>query len=98
RSLTSVMVWVAPVLLIAHAVAWARYAGGAEGGPGLLELMQGSAAGRMEMLRIVLALLALWALALARRPRLAAAFALGAVFASGYAGHSAVFAPLLLVP
>jgi copper transport protein len=97
RSVANGLAWAAPVLLIGHAYAWAAYAGG-ENGPGMLTLLQSSPTGRMELLRIILAVLALWALVLARRPRIAAPFALAAVLVSGYAGHSAVFSPMLLVP
>jgi putative copper export protein len=50
------------------------------------------------MWRTGLALLALWALALARRPALALLFALGALAVSGATGHSAAIAPVWAVP
>ncbi|MEO9116679.1 MAG: copper resistance protein CopC [Gemmatimonadaceae bacterium] len=45
--------------------------------------------GRMESCRTGLALLALWAIALARRPRMALVFAFLALVVSGASGHSA---------
>jgi copper transport protein len=54
--------------------------------------------GRVEVLRIGLALLALWALTLARRSRLACLFAAAALAASGLTGHAAAVRPLLAAP
>jgi copper transport protein len=58
----------------------------------------GTLAGRVELARTGLALLMLWALALARRPRLAAGFACAAVIAGALAGHPAAIQPLWTVP
>ncbi|AHG92244.1 copper resistance protein CopC (plasmid) [Gemmatirosa kalamazoonensis] len=57
-----------------------------------------SGVGRVELWRTGLALLALWALGLARRPRLALAFAWGALLVSGAVGHSMAMHAAWAVP
>ena len=54
--------------------------------------------GRVELARVVLATLALWAIALARRPVLALLFAGAAVLVSGAAGHPAGMHPAWAIP
>lgn len=88
----------APVLLAAHALAWAAYARGGHGDAPLQHLLFETASGHVEMVRAALALLALWALALARRPGLALGFALAAVAISGITGHAAAIHPTGAVP
>jgi len=61
-------------------------------------LLTATAPGRVELARAALALLALWALALARRPGLALAFAAAALAASGATGHAAAIHPTWSVP
>lgn len=58
----------------------------------------GTAVGRVELWRASLALLAAWAIWVARRARLAFVFAAAAVAVSGASGHSAAIAPLWNVP
>jgi copper transport protein len=95
--ITLVLAWAAPLLLAAHAVAWAIYARGTGDEP-LGRLLLGTLPGRVEVVRAVCALLALWGLALARRPGLALAFAAAAVVASGLTGHAAALHPGWTVP
>jgi copper transport protein len=57
-----------------------------------------STVGRVELWRWALGLLALWAIALARRPRFALLFAMGALAVSGASGHSAAMAPMWAIP
>jgi putative copper export protein len=89
----------APLLLAGHLAAWlvnaspdhsltSEWAGRA--------LLSGP--GRVEALRTALALLSLWALALARRPRMAALFAFAAVAVSGATGHSMAIHPFWSTP
>lgn len=54
--------------------------------------------GALEVARVALALLALWSLGLARRPGLAAAFALVATAISGASGHPAVMSSAWSIP
>ena len=58
----------------------------------------GNEVGRMEIVRVILAVLAVWALALARRPAIALFFAAACLMVSGAIGHSAAIAPALAVP
>src|SRR5512138_233451 len=99
RRLTTVFAILAPVLLGAHMVAWlintapdnqldASWAGAA------LETI----VGKIEMWRTGLAVLALWAWWLARRPALALGFAAAALALSGASGHSAAIQPQWGVP
>ena len=54
--------------------------------------------GKIELWRVGLTALAVWAWWIARRPRLALAFAAAALAVSGAAGHSAAIQPLVSVP
>lgn len=89
----------APVLLAAHLAAWLVHTAPDQ----RLSVSWASSAfatavGRIELWRTGLALLVLWAWALARRPRLALLFATGALLASSAAGHSAAIHPLIAIP
>jgi copper transport protein len=57
-----------------------------------------SAVGGVEIWRTGLALLAFWALVLARRQRLGLCFAVAALIVSGASGHSAAMAPMWTEP
>ena len=54
--------------------------------------------GLNELLRLVFAALSAWAVLLAKRVRLAFAFALAAVLAGGAIGHAAAIDPLIAIP
>jgi copper transport protein len=58
----------------------------------------GREVGLTELIRLVLAALCAWALLLARRTRIAFAFALAAVLAGGAIGHPAAIDPLIAIP
>jgi copper transport protein len=58
----------------------------------------GSTVGQIELLRVVLALLALWAIALARREVLALTFGGACLLVSGAVGHPAAIQPYLSIP
>jgi len=99
RSLTTGWAVAGVVLLGAHLVAWlintspehtldASWASAA----------LGTSVGHIELARVGLALLALWAWWLARRPRLALLFAAAALAVSGASGHSAAIQPAWGVP
>lgn len=100
RRLALAMAWAAPLLLAAHALAWAAYARGGhgDGHSPLTHLLFQTGPGHLEMSRAALALLALWALALARMPKLALGFALVAVLATGVTGHPAAIHPAWTIP
>ena len=87
------------LLLTIHLVAWAlsvspdRSLGGEQ-----MNAILGSRVGQVELTRTVLAVLSCWALVLARRTRLAIAFALAALLVGGATGHSAAIHSAWTVP
>jgi copper transport protein len=87
------------VTLVLHLFVWTlavspeRSLGGAQ-----LSAMLVSRVGRIEVARTALAVLACWALVLARRERLALLFAVGAVAVSSATGHSAAIHPGWTIP
>jgi copper transport protein len=87
----------ASVLLAAHFAAWLWHVTPGGGAPDLAAALR-SGPGRVEAVRVSLALLALWALGLAKRPGLGLTFAVVAVLVSGAAGHSAGIAPRWSIP
>jgi copper transport protein len=88
-----------PLLLAAHLILWAVNASpGHDLTTQTIADAMGSLPGRVEAARLGLAVLALWALALARRPGLALTVALLALVASGATGHSAAIHPALAIP
>jgi copper transport protein len=89
----------AAALLELHFLAWAMAVVPEHrlGGDQLGALLA-SGVGRVELVRTALAVLAAWALLLARRPRLALAFAAATLLVSGAAGHSAATHPEWAVP
>lgn len=89
----------AVVLLVLHHAAWALNAYPEHRfGADMLSVMLTTGIGRAELLRSALALLAVWAIVLARRPRLALPFAVAALLVSGYTGHATVTHPLWTTP
>jgi copper transport protein len=89
----------APVLLGAHLLTWLiNTSPDLRFDPAWAGSALGTTVGQVEMWRIGLTILALWAWWLARRPRLALAFAAGALVVSGAVGHSAAIHPEWGVP
>jgi copper transport protein len=99
RSVTTTLLLAAVILLGAHLVAWlintspdlrfdTEWAASA----------LGTTVGRIELARVGLTILALWAWWLARRTRLALAFAMLGIVVSGAVGHSAAIDPVWGVP
>ncbi|MDB4905429.1 MAG: copper resistance protein CopC [Gemmatimonadetes bacterium] len=89
---------IAPVLLALHLWAWM-----AQASPDALDgervsILLSSGVGHVELVRIALALLVLWALALARRPQLGLAFAGVALVVSGATGHAVAIHPAWAMP
>ena len=97
--LASALSIAAAVLLGLHLVVWALAVSpdGSLGGD-QVGAMLASRVGRMELARAALALLACWALVVARRDRLAMAFAVGAILVSSATGHSAAIHPAWTIP
>ena len=97
--LASALAIAAAAFLGLHLVVWALAVSpdGSLGGD-QMGAMLASRVGRMELARASLALLACWALVVARRDRLAMAFALGAILVSSATGHSAAIHPVWTIP
>ena len=99
RRATTTFLLAAVVLLGAHLVAWLINTS-----PDLrwdnewATSALGTTVGEIELARVSLTILALWAWWLARRTRPALAFAMLAVVVSGAVGHSAAIAPVWGVP
>jgi copper transport protein len=99
RSVTTVFAAAATILLGAHLVTWLiNTSPDLKFDPDWATSALGTTVGRIELWRVGLTILALWAWWLARRTRLALAFAAGAVAVSGAVGHSAAIAPAWAVP
>lgn len=97
--LASALAIATAVFLGLHLVVWALAVSpdGSLGGD-QMGAMLASRVGRMELARTSLALLACWALVIARRNRLAMAFAVGAILVSSATGHSAAIHPAWTIP
>jgi putative copper export protein len=78
---------------------WAQHAAPA-GGPdaGDLGAALASRSGRIGLVRVGLALLALWAVGLVRRPAVAAVPAFAAIVLSAWTGHPAALSPAVAIP
>lgn len=97
RRATLALAVAAPLLLAGHVAAWTLYVAPERTVEEALAVL-GTTAGRLEVLRLGLASLALWALALARRPRLALGFAALGVLAGSGLGHSGAIVPAASIP
>jgi copper transport protein len=99
RSATTAFAIAAPVLLGAHLVTWLiNTSPDLKFDPAWAASALTTTVGQIELWRVGLTILALWAWWLARRTRLALAFAAGAVVVSGAVGHPAAIAPAWAVP
>lgn len=88
----------APLLLAGDFLVWAITASPGADPAAAMAKAGRTTPGRIELLRLVLVLLAAWALALARRPRPAAVLAVAAVLVSGTLGHAMARSPLAAIP
>jgi copper transport protein len=98
-SLALFLAGLSTALLAAYFTVWSSVAVGA--GHGLLDaisLASSTTPGALEIARLALALAALLALGLAKRPGLAALFSGVAVLITGASGHPAVSHPLIAIP
>ena len=96
--LAAALAILAPLLLAGDFLVWAVTASPGAEPAAMLGSAGQTTAGRIELLRLGLVLLAVWALVLARRPRPAAILALAAVLASGALGHALARSPLASIP
>ena len=89
----------AVILLACHMAMWMLHAAPADHlSQSWLQAAMGTTVGRMEGARVLLAVLVLWALALARRPALALFLAAACLLLSGAIGHSAAISPAIAIP
>jgi copper transport protein len=87
------------LLLIAHLFAWLQnISPDGSLGADFVGAALGSTPGMVEGVRIALAVLALWAAALARRGAIALAFGVACLLVSGAIGHPAAIHPLWSIP
>ena len=97
---TSFLAVIAPMAIVAHVASWVAVVVTGEAefwNADFVTVLSGSA-GRIEVIRLLLTILAAWALLLARRRMMAALFAAAAVIAGGGIGHPAAIDPLLAIP
>ena len=89
----------APVLLVAHLCTWlANTAPEHRVDSAWVSASFATPPGRVELARTLLALVPIWALALARRPRIGLAGGILALLASSAVGHSAAVVPQWAIP
>jgi copper transport protein len=87
------------ILLVAHLIAWLDHVSPTGSlSSDFLGSMLGSTIGRVELLRTILALLTLWAIALARRNTPTLILGGACLLVSGAIGHPAAIAPYWTIP
>ena len=97
--LATILGVIATVLLASYTIAWSLEVARGSGAPvDAVMTATSTTPGALEVARVALALLALWAVGLARRPGLAALFAVTATLITGASGHSAVILPYWSIP
>ena len=97
--LAVVLAVLSTALLAAYLAVWSSTAvGGTHSVLEAISLAASTTPGALEIVRLALAFLALWALLLAKRPGLAALFSGVAVLITGASGHPAVTQPLIAIP
>lgn len=99
RSRITTFVTAGTVLLILHMCTWlVHIAPGRKLSGSVFTAAVSSGVGRWELARVLLAVLMLWAIALARSERIALAFGVLCLLASGAVGHPAAIAPGWTIP
>ena len=99
RALIVGSIAIGATLLVAHLIAWLGHVSPSGRMSGdFLGLMSESTIGRVELLRTVLAILTLWAVALARHDRLALVLGAACLVVSGAIGHPAAIDPYWTIP
>jgi copper transport protein len=90
---------VGAILLVAHLIAWLGHLSAGKGlSRDFVGSVLGTMVGRIELLRTILALLTLWAVALARRDKPALALGAACLIVSGAIGHPAAIDPYWTIP
>ena len=87
------------ILLVAHLIAWLGHLSAGKGlSSDFVESVLGTMIGRIELLRTILALLTLWAVALTRRDKSALVLGAACLIVSGAIGHPAAIDPYWTIP
>jgi copper transport protein len=87
------------LLLVAHAIMWLEHVSPTGHlSADFMSSILGSAIGRVELLRVLLAVLALWAISLARHRKIALWLGIGCLIVSGAVGHPAAIHPYVAIP
>jgi copper transport protein len=90
---------VGAILLLAHMLAWLSDISQTGGiGDAFIAAVLRSTPGRLEAFRVIMAVLALWAVALARNAKIGLLLGAGCLIVSGAIGHPAAIHPALSVP
>ena len=93
------LIAVGALFLVAHAIAWLEHISPTGHLPGsFISSVLGSTVGRVELARTALAVLTLWAIALARHRQIALWLGIGCIVMSGAVGHPAAIHPYLAIP
>jgi len=99
RSVISRTIAIGAVLLVIHLIVWMDHVSPTGHlSAAFVSSLFGSTIGRIELLRTVLAVLTLWAIALARQQKLALIIGIACLVVSGAIGHPAAIDPLLAIP
>jgi copper transport protein len=98
-AMVTILIAVGALLLVAHALMWLENITptGRVTGDFLSSVLR-STVGRVELIRVVLAVLTLWAIALARHRTIALWLGVGCLIVSGAVGHPAAIHPYLAIP
>jgi copper transport protein len=90
---------VGAILLVAHTLAWLSDISQTGGlGDAFIAAALRSTPGRLEAFRVIMAVLALWAVALARHAKIGFFLGAGCLVVSGAIGHPAAIHPMLSIP
>jgi copper transport protein len=93
------LITIGTLLLVAHAIAWLEHVSPTMKLSGsFLSSVLSTTVGRIELVRVALAVLTLWGIALARHRKVALVLGIACVLVSGAVGHPAAIHPLLAVP
>jgi copper transport protein len=99
RKLVVNAIAIGAVLLVAHLIAWLGHLSAGKGlSGGFVGSVLGTMVGRVELLRTILALLTLWAVALTRRDKPALVLGAACLVVSGAIGHPAAIDPYWTIP
>ena len=90
---------VGAILFVAHMLAWLSNISQTGGlGDAFIAAALRSTPGRLEAFRVIMAVLALWAVALARHAKIGLFLGAGCLIVSGAIGHPAAIHPMLSIP